>query len=60
MQKKFIHGRKNSDMVGKIPTWSEKFRHGWKKDREGYMQAILTKPLELKEFVSLVLVPDLV
>jgi hypothetical protein len=25
---KFRHGRKNSDMVGKIPTWWEKFLLG--------------------------------
>jgi hypothetical protein len=24
------HGQKNSDMVDKIPTWSEKFQHGRK------------------------------
>jgi hypothetical protein len=37
---------KNYDMVGKIPTWWEKFRHGGKnsdmvriKDKEGYMKA---------------------
>jgi hypothetical protein len=27
---KWENGRKNSSMVGKIPTWSEKFRHGRK------------------------------
>jgi hypothetical protein len=42
-------------MVGTIPTWLEKFLHGWKnsnmvgkKDREGYMKAIFTKLCEFK------------